>query len=82
MKRHQIAVPEKEGTSWPSLITSIKEVGENKGKAFPRERIAQLRSVISSAVKGKFPNRTYKAKHQVKGGDIVTWIWLDEIISN
>lgn len=74
----EIAQPQKGSSGWPSLIAGITKVGENNGKPFPAKKLAQMRSVISHTVKPKYPLRTYKAKHETKAGQLVTWIWLHE----
>ena len=74
----ELATPQKGNSGWPSLISSITKVGEENGKPFPAGKLAQMRSVISHTIKTRFPLRTYKAKHQIKEGQLVTWIWLHE----
>ena len=76
--KFELAKPQKGNSGWPSLISGITKVGEDNGKPFPPEKLAQMRSVISSTIKPRFPSRTYKANHQTKAGKLVTWIWLDE----
>ena len=74
----ELARPEKSRSGWPSLIAAITTVGEDNGKPFPAEKLAQMRSLISHTVSVRYPKRTYKAKHETKEGQLVTWIWLDQ----
>ena len=77
--KFELAKPQKGNSGWPSLISGITVVGEEYGKPFPAEKLAQMRSVISHTIKPRYPKRVYKAVHQTKEGQLVTWIWLDEV---
>ncbi len=70
----KLATPQK-GTSWPSLIADIELVGEANGKPFPFEKEAQIRSVLSSTVKPRFPDRVYRTAKKIEKGITVLWIW-------
>lgn len=76
--KFELAKPQKGNSGWPSLISGITKVGKDNGKPFPPEKLAQMRTVISHTVSVRFPMRTYKAKHETKAGQLVTWIWLDQ----
>lgn len=76
MNTLELAVPVK-GTSFPELLAAIDQItlegwkedpSKDKGVPFPIENTKHIRSLISSTIKYRYPDRKYSANKEVHQG--------------
>lgn len=70
----EILTPQR-GTSWPTLIAAIDNVGEDHAKPFPIDKESSIRPAISTHVKKMHPDRVYKASKETRNGILAIWVW-------